>query len=273
MSRTGSHAASTPSLSHAVRRGGSGRGAVAVILLSASAFRVPFRSDGADGQDPAGATCMDARRFSTRQGCRVEKSRRRSGPGVPQARRARRQGRAFFGPRFFARAKKGGSLLRSRGESSAFKLLLSFFAFMPRLLLGPSPFSVCRKSLSNGRGRIKGFRSPSGRELLLFARAKRSNQEKARPCLRARRAARAGSTPPPGFFDETSLSRRKTACIHARRPSGFSRRLRRCGRGPENQKQAATAKSQATATATATAKDLVLSRSSAGIASGMRATA
>jgi len=205
MSRTGSHAASTPSLSHAVRRGGSGRGAVAVIFLSASAFRVPFRSDGADGQDPSGATCMDARRFSTRQGCLVEKSRRRSGPGVPQARRARRQGRAFFGPRFFARAKKGGSLLRSRGESSAFKLLLSFFAFMPRVLLGPSPFSVCRKSLSNGRGRIKGFRSPSGRELLLFARAKRSNQEKARPCLRARRAARAGSTPPAGFFYATSM--------------------------------------------------------------------
>jgi len=129
MSRTGSHAASTPSLSHAVRRGGSGRGAVAVavavavILLSASAFRVPFRSDGADGKNPKG-DAQDARRFSTRQGCLVEKSRRRSGPGVPQARRARRQGRAFFGPRFFARAKKGGSLLRSRGESFALKLSL-----------------------------------------------------------------------------------------------------------------------------------------------------
>jgi len=71
--------------------------------------------------EPAGktrrATCMDAHRFSTRQGCRVEKSCWRSGPGARSARGAE-AGRAFFGPPFFARAKKGGSLLRSRSESS-----------------------------------------------------------------------------------------------------------------------------------------------------------
>ena len=83
-------------------------------------------------------------------------------------------------------------------------------------------------------------------ELLLFARAKRSNQEKARPCLCAQPATRAGSTPPPGFFDETSLSRRKTTCIPARRPSrGLIRRLRRCGREPVKSKAGATVKAQA----------------------------
>ena len=92
-------------------------------------------------------------------------------------------------------------------------------------------------------GSLKAELSPLLRrsELLLFARAKRSNQEKARPCLRALRATHSGSTPPAGFFDETSLSRRKTACIHARRPSGFSRWLRRCGRGTMESKARATA--------------------------------
>ncbi len=57
------------------------------------------------------------------------------------------------------------------------------------------------------------------------------------PCLRAHAATRRGSTPPAGFFDTTSLSWRKTTCIHARRPSGSSHWLRRCGRGPVNQRQ------------------------------------
>ena len=69
--------------------------------------------------EPAGktrrATHMDVRRFSTRHGCRVEKSRRRSGPGARSASGAEAR-RAFFGPRFFARAKKRGSLMRSRSE-------------------------------------------------------------------------------------------------------------------------------------------------------------
>ena len=56
------------------------------------------------------------------------------------------------------------------------------------------------------------------------------------PCLRAHAATRRGSTPPAGFFDTTSLSWRKTTCIHARRPSGSSQWLRRCGRGPAGQR-------------------------------------
>ena len=63
--------------------------------------------------EPAGktrrATCMDARRFSTRQGCRVAKSRRRSGPDA-LAQRARRQGRAFSWLLLLARAKRTNSL-------------------------------------------------------------------------------------------------------------------------------------------------------------------
>ncbi len=55
------------------------------------------------------ATCMDARRFSTRQGCRVGKSRRRSGADA-LAQRARRQGRAFCWLLLLARAKRTNSL-------------------------------------------------------------------------------------------------------------------------------------------------------------------
>ena len=40
----------------------------------------PFRSDGAGRQDPARGDVRDARRFSTVQGCIVEKSCQRSGP-------------------------------------------------------------------------------------------------------------------------------------------------------------------------------------------------
>ena len=64
---------------------------------------------------------MDARRFSTRQGCLVEKSRRRSGPGARSASGAE-AGACFSWLLLFARAKRSNSLLRSRGESSAFKL-------------------------------------------------------------------------------------------------------------------------------------------------------
>ncbi len=125
---------------------------------------------------------------------------------------------------------------------------------------------------SKGWSRIKSFRSPSGREPPFFARAKKGGPKRRfstagwlvntplpprPPCLR-----HSGSTPPAGFFDETQLrcswgrgsrltaparspgrssaspisgsplSRRKTTCIPARRPSGYSHRLRRCGRGP-----------------------------------------
>src|SRR5690606_29446846 len=40
-----------------------------------------------------------------------------------------------------------------------------------------------------------------------------------------------------GFFDATSVSRRKTAHIPVRRPAGYSQRLRRCGRGPGGARQ------------------------------------
>ena len=125
-------------------------------------------------------------------------------------------------------------------------LLFSFaLAFPGRLYQRDSQRAKAetKPEIKHESGSLKAELSPLLRrsELLLFARAKRSNQEKARPCLRAQPAARAGSTPPAGFFDETSMSRRKTTRVHARRPSGFSRRLRRCGRGPGKPKAKATA--------------------------------
>ncbi len=75
--------------------------------------------------EPAGktrrATCMDARRFSTRQGCRVGKSRRRSEPDA-LAQRARRQGGLSLGycssheQREPTRSPKGTKSLCSRNE-------------------------------------------------------------------------------------------------------------------------------------------------------------
>jgi len=56
-------------------------------------------------------------------------------------------------------------------------------------------------------------------ELLLFARAKRSNQEKARPCLCAQPATRAGSTPPPplsGSYPSAPSLRKGTRKVKSR---------------------------------------------------------
>ena len=111
---------------------------------------------------------MDARRFSTRQGCLVEKSRRRSGPGARSASGAQ-AGRAFSWLLLFARAKRSNSLLRSRSDSPAFKLSLGL------LLLSRA------KPQATARAGSRTFAPPSGRALLLFARAKRSNQEKHGP--------------------------------------------------------------------------------------------
>jgi len=193
---------------------------------------------------------MDARRFSTRQGCRVEKSRRRSGPGVPQARRARRQGVLSLGhvslheQRKVARAPKGseslcfrfcpcsGFLWIEKSESSGRPCQND--GQERQKVRGPKsqsqrarakesePKSQSQRARDKARsGSLKAELSPLLRrsELLLFARAKRSNQEKARPCLRAQPAARAGSTPPAGFFDETSClveKRRTSMCVALR---------------------------------------------------------
>ena len=142
---------------------------------------------------------MDARRFSTRQGCLVEKSRRRSGPGARSASGAE-AGRAFFGPRFFARAKKGGS--HPEGERKPLILLLRL-----NLLLQEADMrNKSQDSKTPGlQGRCQSMnresRSLKARlslllrrsELLLFARAKRSNQQKRFSNSRMTGQARAGT--------------------------------------------------------------------------------
>ncbi|WP_427852236.1 hypothetical protein [Stenotrophomonas acidaminiphila] len=89
----------------------------------------------------------------------------------------------LFGPRFFARAKKSSSTAEwlvkvARSCEAGAKALLSSFSFhaLPLASLDPLPIALAttsRGSKNKGRNRIKGFRSPSGRELLFFARAKK----------------------------------------------------------------------------------------------------
>ncbi len=217
--------------------------AVAVILLSASAFRVPFRSDGVDGQDPAGAACMDARRFSTRQGCLVEKSRRRSGPS-PRSGLGAEAGACFSWLLLFARAKRSNSLLRSRGESPAFKLLLSrlshgfssvWAAYSPPLA---RPLPSEPEAIEADKSRIKGFRSPSGREPPFFARAKKRGPKKHAPASAPSVPTALRGHSAVGIFRRDIPVSSKNDARPARRPSGFSRRLRRCGRGWVDQEQA-----------------------------------
>jgi len=64
------------------------------------------------------------------------------------------------------------------------------------------------------------FRSLS--ELLFFACAKKSNQKKAHPGLRAPPATRSGSVPPAEFFDRTSLSCQKTRTSMCVALTGFT---------------------------------------------------
>ncbi len=282
MSPRGGQAASVRASSYVVRGAGLGWAAIAVIALHAPvAAAAPAGIAVAVTVAVAVAVAGDfAFRLLTHTA--VERAEHRSGPrgeeahvserselcAVPSAREARREpmrlhrigsrpARVSFGYLFFARAKKSSS--HPEGERK------------PLLLLTPLPLPS-RKQQPRQPLESRAFTPASQERATFLCSCKETWPKESTPCLRARRAARAGSTPPAGFFYATSLSRRKTTHIHVRRPSGFSRRLRRCGRGFESPKQAATARSQATATATATAtaKALVLSHSHASVAFGMR---
>ena len=61
---------------------------------------------------------------------------------------------------------------------------------------------------------------PFGERVTSLCLCKEMITKRNTPCLRVHAAMRRGSTPPAGFFDETSLSRRKTTHIHVRRPYG-----------------------------------------------------
>ena len=118
-------------------------------------------------------------------------------------------------------------------EAGAKALLSSLSHGLARFWLAGSPPAPPLASEPQGievdKSRIKGFRSPSRSEPSFFARAKKRGPKRRfstaewrvntplpprPPCLR-----HSGSTPPPGFFDETSLSHRKTACPPASLPS------------------------------------------------------
>ncbi len=274
MSPRGGQAASVRTSSYAVRGVGPGWAGVAVMAMGAFTAAAAQEAIAVAVAVAVAGDFAFASRLLTLVA--VERAEHRSGPrgeeahvserselcAVPSAREERRgpmrlhrigsrPARVSFGYLFFARAKKSSS--HPEGERK------------PLLLLTPLPLPS-RKQQPRQPLESRAFTPASQERATFLCSCKETWPKESTPCLRARRAARAGSTPPEGFFYATSLSRRKTTHIHVRRPSGFSRRLRRCGRGPENQKQAATARSQATATA----KALVLSRSSAGIAFGMR---
>ncbi len=140
----------------------------------------------------------------------------------------------------------------TRSCEAGAKALLSCFRFHDWPLTWPFDYRVgtgIQGKPEQGRKQGQRLSLPYGARATFLCSCKETWPKETRPCLRAQPAQRAGSTPPAGFFDETSMSRRKTTRVHARRPSGFSRRLRRCGRGYGKSK--ATAKAEAKAEAEA----------------------
>ena len=167
--------------------------------------------------------------------------------GVDPARRAgwaRRQGRVSLG--YFSLHEQREV---TRSCEAGAKALLSIFRFHAWPLAWPFDYRVgtdVQGKPEQGREQDQRLSLSFGARATFLCSCKETWPKESTPCLRARRATRAGSTPPPGFFDETSLSRRKTTCIPARRPSrGLIRRLRRCGREPVKSKAGATVKAQA----------------------------
>ena len=166
-------------------------------LLWTLTYRAPSAATEPVGRTRR-ATCMDARRFSPRQGCRVEKSRWRSGPASRSGVGAE-AGCVSFGYLFFAQAKKSNSL--PEGERKPWLQLL-----LPKPKLKPK--------------QVQSFRPPSARERTFLCLCKERWPKESTPCLRAFRATRSRSTPLPGFFDDTSLYRRKTTCVLHVAPCG-----------------------------------------------------
>ena len=181
---------------------------------------------------------MDARRFSPRQGCRVEKSRWRSGPASRSGVGAE-AGCVSFGYLFFAQAKKSNSL--PEGER---KLLL-----LLQLQLQRQP-----RSRSRSRSRSKAFARLRRASTPFFACAKKGGPKKAHPAYApsARRA--------PGPLRCRDFSTIHPCIVEKRRASCTSPHAGSCPsapslrKGPGRAKAEATAKAKATAEATAKAK-------------------
>jgi len=187
---------------------------------------------------------MDVRRFSTRQ----DVSSKNPAGGVDPARAAgwaRRQGRAFSWLLLFARAKRSNSLLRSRGESSAFKLPLLALSLALWLwlfgsdslalalwlwLFGPltfwrswpsfwhgrpelSLFSIQRKP-EQGQKRKQRLSLPFGARATFLCSCKETWPKESTPCLRALRAC--GT---PGPLRRRDFSTRHPCRVEKRRAS------------------------------------------------------
>ncbi|WP_152984430.1 hypothetical protein [Stenotrophomonas terrae] len=118
----------------------------------------------------------------------------------------------LFGPPFFAQAKKGVLARRRRAKGLHFALLC--FGFALALATATATTEANAKAFSPLRG-------ASHFSLLV----QRKDNQKRRfstaewlvkhtlPPRPRRYATRRGSTPPSGFFDDTSLYRRKTTCV------------------------------------------------------------
>ena len=168
---------------------------------------------------------------------------------------ARRQGRVSLG--YFSLHEQREV---TRSCEAGAKALLSIFRFHAWPLAWPFDYRVgtdVQGKPEQGREQDQRLSLPFGARATFLCSCKETWPKESTPCLRARRAARVGSTPPPGFFYATSLSRRKTACVPARRPSGYSRRLRRCGRGCIVKSAGAKAQARARARARARAETLL----------------
>ena len=211
--------------------------AVAVAVDSAFAFAFAFAFDFGSpsaATELAGktrrATHMDVRRFSTRQ----DVSSKNPAGGVDPARAAgwaRRQGRAFSWLLLFARAKRSNSLLRSRGESSAFKLpLLALSLALASWLFGPltfwrswpsfwhgrpelSPFSIQRKPEQEQK-REQRLSLPFGARATFLCSCKETWPKESTPCLRALRVC--GT---PGPLRRRDFSTRHPCRVEKRRAS------------------------------------------------------
>ena len=129
---------------------------------------------------------------------------------------ARRQGRVSLG--YFSLHEQREV---TRSCEAGAKALLSIFRFHAWPLAWPFDYRVgtdVQGKPEQGREQDQRLSLPFGARATFLCSCKETWPKESTPCLRARRATRAGSTPPPGFFDETSMSRRKTTCIHARSP-------------------------------------------------------
>ena len=107
----------TPSLAHAVRRGGLGRGASAFVHDVASASRLLTSPAVERAEHRSGKGGEEAHVFERSELCAAPPAREeRRGP-LRRTRIGSRPGCAFFWLLFFAQAKKSDSLLRGRSES------------------------------------------------------------------------------------------------------------------------------------------------------------